>query len=98
MRCSTVACISRRNKKDLTKLLHSLCRCLQLTKSEVCIKLPIVRNYKVARTQDAVVQVYDYYEPGENSFTVLYVLALGVGQWPKSITQHALDIHSDCTV
>ncbi|KAG7226237.1 hypothetical protein INR49_002987, partial [Caranx melampygus] len=34
-----------------------------LTKSEVCIKLPIVRNYKVARAQDAVVQVYDYYEP-----------------------------------
>ncbi|XP_041810122.1 CD109 antigen-like [Chelmon rostratus] len=34
-----------------------------LTKSEVCIRLPVVRDYKVARVQDAVVQVYDYYEP-----------------------------------
>ncbi|XP_040917246.1 CD109 antigen-like [Toxotes jaculatrix] len=34
-----------------------------LNKSEVCIILPIIRDYKVARVQDAVVQVYDYYEP-----------------------------------
>ncbi|XP_056249879.1 CD109 antigen-like [Seriola aureovittata] len=33
-----------------------------LTKSEVCIGLPVVRDYKVAHVQDAVVQVYDYYE------------------------------------
>ncbi|XP_047466391.1 CD109 antigen-like [Mugil cephalus] len=34
-----------------------------VNKSEVCIQLPIVRNFKVAHVQDAVVQVYDYYEP-----------------------------------
>ncbi|XP_044022480.1 CD109 antigen-like isoform X2 [Siniperca chuatsi] len=34
-----------------------------LTKSEVCFRLPILRDYKVAHVQDAVVQVYDYYEP-----------------------------------
>nr|XP_046269872.1 CD109 antigen-like [Scatophagus argus] len=34
-----------------------------VTKSEVCIRLPVFRNYKVAHVQDAVVQVYDYYEP-----------------------------------
>ncbi|XP_049917736.1 CD109 antigen-like [Epinephelus moara] len=34
-----------------------------LNKSEVCIRLPIIRVYKVAHVQDAVVQVYDYYEP-----------------------------------
>ncbi|XP_062295771.1 CD109 antigen-like [Scomber scombrus] len=34
-----------------------------ITKSEVCIRLPVIRDYKVARVQDAVVQVYDYYEP-----------------------------------
>ncbi|XP_067470944.1 CD109 antigen-like [Thunnus thynnus] len=34
-----------------------------LTKSEVCIGLPVIRDYKVAHVQDAVVQVYDYYEP-----------------------------------
>lgn len=40
-------------------------RHLQLNKSQVCIRLPVVRKYKVARVQDAVVQVYDYYEPSE---------------------------------
>ncbi|XP_071774278.2 CD109 antigen-like [Centroberyx gerrardi] len=34
-----------------------------LTKSEVCIRLPLIREYRVAHVQDAVVQVYDYYEP-----------------------------------
>uniref|UniRef100_UPI0037E7D34F CD109 antigen-like n=1 Tax=Semicossyphus pulcher TaxID=241346 RepID=UPI0037E7D34F len=34
-----------------------------LTKSKVCITLPVVRDYKVAHVQDAVVQVCDYYEP-----------------------------------
>ncbi|XP_069392339.1 CD109 antigen-like isoform X2 [Paralichthys olivaceus] len=34
-----------------------------LNKSELCIGLPVIRNHKVARVQDAVVQVYDYYEP-----------------------------------
>lgn len=36
---------------------------LQVTKSKVCINFSVVRRYKVARVQDAVVQVYDYYEP-----------------------------------
>ncbi|KAF3701387.1 CD109 antigen 150 kDa TGF-beta-1-binding protein [Channa argus] len=35
----------------------------ELEKSEVCIDFPVIRNYKVARVEDAVVQVYDYYEP-----------------------------------
>ncbi|XP_030299046.1 CD109 antigen-like [Sparus aurata] len=34
-----------------------------ITKSEVCIKLPFVRDYKMAHLQDAVVEVFDYYEP-----------------------------------
>ncbi|XP_061599290.1 CD109 antigen [Cololabis saira] len=34
-----------------------------LTKAEFCIRLPTVRNYKVAHVQDATVRVYDYYEP-----------------------------------
>ncbi|KAK2826253.1 hypothetical protein Q5P01_020467 [Channa striata] len=34
-----------------------------LKNSEVCVSLPVIRKYKVARVQDAVVQVYDYYEP-----------------------------------
>lgn len=36
---------------------------LQVTKSKVCISFSVVRRYKVARVQDAVAQVYDYYEP-----------------------------------
>ncbi|XP_073339906.1 CD109 antigen-like [Pagrus major] len=34
-----------------------------INKSEVCIKLPFVRDYKMAHLRDAVVQVFDYYEP-----------------------------------
>ncbi|XP_072314147.1 CD109 antigen [Eucyclogobius newberryi] len=34
-----------------------------LNTTEVCVKLPFIRIYKVARIQDAVVCVYDYYEP-----------------------------------
>ncbi|XP_076605206.1 CD109 antigen-like [Chaetodon auriga] len=34
-----------------------------LNKSEVCIGLPVNRDYKVAHVQDAVLQVSDYYEP-----------------------------------
>ncbi|XP_074516319.1 CD109 antigen-like isoform X1 [Sebastes fasciatus] len=34
-----------------------------LNKSEVCIGLPIIRDYKVAHVQDAVGHLCDYYEP-----------------------------------
>ncbi|KAK5857193.1 hypothetical protein PBY51_010451 [Eleginops maclovinus] len=34
-----------------------------LNKSEVCIILPLIRKYKVARVHDAMVKVYDYSEP-----------------------------------
>lgn len=40
----------------------------QVTKSEVCIRLPVFRDYKVAHVQDAVVRMYDYYEPSKYSF------------------------------
>uniref|UniRef100_A0A672II71 CD109 molecule n=1 Tax=Salarias fasciatus TaxID=181472 RepID=A0A672II71_SALFA len=40
---------------------------LDSVSSQVCIQLPIVRKFKVARTQDAAVLVYDYYEPSEYS-------------------------------
>ncbi|KAF7655787.1 hypothetical protein LDENG_00050910 [Lucifuga dentata] len=33
-----------------------------LTKSEVCIRLPLFREYKVARVQHAVIKVYDFYD------------------------------------
>ncbi|KAM9842975.1 CD109 antigen-like [Aulostomus maculatus] len=40
-----------------------------LNKSQVCISLPISRVYKMARVQDAVVELYDYYEPTRRSTT-----------------------------
>ncbi|KAM9787177.1 CD109 antigen [Syngnathus typhle] len=40
-----------------------------LNKSELCIPLPLVRVFKVARIQDALVQVYDYYEPTRRAAT-----------------------------
>uniref|UniRef100_A0AAY5JX40 CD109 molecule n=1 Tax=Esox lucius TaxID=8010 RepID=A0AAY5JX40_ESOLU len=36
---------------------------LYLYSVKVCIKFPMIRVFKVSRVQDAVVQVYDYYEP-----------------------------------
>ncbi|KAM9777955.1 CD109 antigen-like [Neosynchiropus ocellatus] len=45
--------------EKVTFYLHSL------NKSEVCITLPVVRVYKVAQVQDAVVLLYDYYEPNQ---------------------------------
>nr|XP_057946755.1 CD109 antigen-like isoform X2 [Doryrhamphus excisus] len=43
--------------------LHSL------NKSEVCIQIPLIRMFKVAHIQDALVQVYDYYEPTRRAET-----------------------------
>ncbi|XP_038126613.1 CD109 antigen-like isoform X2 [Cyprinodon tularosa] len=34
-----------------------------VTKEEICYKFPFLRNSKVARVKDGVLQVYDYYEP-----------------------------------
>ncbi|XP_036406063.1 CD109 antigen [Megalops cyprinoides] len=34
-----------------------------VTTSQVCIRIPTVRDFKVAHVQDAVVLIYDYYEP-----------------------------------
>ncbi|XP_077137824.1 CD109 antigen-like [Ranitomeya variabilis] len=34
-----------------------------VTKEELCISIPMVRSAKVANSQDAVVKVYDYYNP-----------------------------------
>ncbi|XP_029348937.1 CD109 antigen-like isoform X2 [Echeneis naucrates] len=45
-----------------------------LNKSDVCIGLPVIRDYKVARVQDAVVQLYDYYEPGRMSINPMKLL------------------------
>uniref|UniRef100_A0A3Q3LTU4 CD109 molecule n=1 Tax=Mastacembelus armatus TaxID=205130 RepID=A0A3Q3LTU4_9TELE len=42
---------------------------LDSVSSEVCIKLPVIRHYKVACVQDAMVEVYDYYEPSEATKT-----------------------------
>ncbi|CAJ1073876.1 LOW QUALITY PROTEIN: CD109 antigen [Xyrichtys novacula] len=38
-----------------------------LTKARVCITLPVVRKYKVAHIQDAVVHVYDKCEPSRRA-------------------------------
>lgn len=44
----------------------------------------MVTAYKIARLQEAVVQVYDYYEPSECS----------VEQW-KHCQDHSMDMTSD---
>lgn len=38
-----------------------------LDKLEVCVNLPLIRIYKISRVQDAVVRLYDYYEPNRKA-------------------------------
>ncbi|XP_067844534.1 CD109 antigen [Heptranchias perlo] len=36
-----------------------------LNETEVCVTVPVIRDSKVANAQDAVVSVFEYYEPGK---------------------------------
>ncbi|XP_038672779.1 CD109 antigen [Scyliorhinus canicula] len=38
-----------------------------LNETEVCLTIPVVRDSKVANAQDAVVSVFEYYEPGSRT-------------------------------
>ncbi|XP_035466385.2 CD109 antigen-like [Scophthalmus maximus] len=38
-----------------------------LNKTEVCVRLPVIRAYKVAHVEEALVQCYDYYEPNRRA-------------------------------
>ncbi|GCB60725.1 hypothetical protein scyTo_0009222 [Scyliorhinus torazame] len=38
-----------------------------LNETEVCITIPVIRDSKVANAQDAVVSVFEYYEPGSRT-------------------------------
>lgn len=41
--------------------------CLQVTTEDVCVLVPLVTEFKVAKVQEAAVLVYDYYEPREQN-------------------------------
>ncbi|XP_059841507.1 CD109 antigen isoform X1 [Hypanus sabinus] len=38
-----------------------------LNETEVCVTIPVIRDSKVANAQDAVVSIFDYYEPGQKA-------------------------------
>ncbi|XP_062911036.1 CD109 antigen [Mobula hypostoma] len=38
-----------------------------LNETKVCVTIPVVRSSKVANAQDAVVSIFDYYEPGQKT-------------------------------
>lgn len=40
---------------------------LQLGKTEKCVDIPLLREFKVAHVQPALIQVFDYYEPSKKS-------------------------------
>lgn len=40
---------------------------LQLGEAEKCVEIPLVRAFKVAHVQPALIQVFDYYEPRKHS-------------------------------
>ena len=49
---------------------------LQLGEAEKCVEIPLVRAFKVAHVQPALIQVFDYYEPRKHShFQPEYLLA-----------------------
>lgn len=37
--------------------------CFQVTTEEMCVSLPLLAEFKVAKVQEASVVIYDYYEP-----------------------------------
>lgn len=41
--------------------------CFQVTTEEMCLVIPLVLDYKVAKVQEASVSVYDYYEPSKSN-------------------------------
>lgn len=40
--------------------------CFQVTTEEMCLEIPLVMEYKVAKVQEASVLIYDYYEPSKS--------------------------------
>ncbi|XP_078413666.1 CD109 antigen [Cetorhinus maximus] len=38
-----------------------------LNETEVCVTIPVIRDSKVAHAQDAVVSIFEYYEPGRRA-------------------------------
>lgn len=40
--------------------------CFQVTTEEMCLLIPLVMEYKVAKVQEAAVVLYDYYEPSKS--------------------------------
>ncbi|XP_063079986.1 CD109 antigen-like [Engraulis encrasicolus] len=43
-----------------------------LGKTEKCVHIPLVREYRVARVQPALIQVFDYYEPRRRAVRVYH--------------------------
>ena len=43
--------------------------CFQVTTEEMCLMIPLVMEYKVAKVQEATVLLYDYYEPSKKNLT-----------------------------
>lgn len=45
-----------------------------MTTEDMCLVIPLVLDYKVAKVQEASVSIYDYYEPSKWNLLHLYWL------------------------
>lgn len=50
--------------------------CFQVTTEDMCLLIPLVLDYKVAKVQEASVSIYDYYEPSKWTLLHWYWLEL----------------------
>uniref|UniRef100_I3KR40 CD109 molecule n=1 Tax=Oreochromis niloticus TaxID=8128 RepID=I3KR40_ORENI len=44
-----------------------------VTTREMCVQIPLIIEYKVAKVQEATVVIYDYYEPSKTALICLYI-------------------------
>lgn len=55
--------------------LTAVSRVFQVTTEEMCLVIPLVMEFRVARVQEASVSLYDYYEPRKRSWTSFFLIA-----------------------
>uniref|UniRef100_A0A3B4F0R3 CD109 molecule n=1 Tax=Pundamilia nyererei TaxID=303518 RepID=A0A3B4F0R3_9CICH len=59
-------------KKVETQLGKVILYLDSVTTLEMCVQIPLIIEYKVAKVQEATVVIYDYYEPSKTSLICLY--------------------------
>lgn len=61
----------------------------QVTTEEMCLVIPLVMEFRVARVQEASISLYDYYEPRKRSSTSFFLIAI--------LAFLAINLHKSCS-